>query len=292
MKAQIYNRDLLTTKGAKTYAQEGVSVPDLQYEDFEKVMSYDEWAEIAALCERIGIGFFFAPFDVSAIRFGQEIGVRRYKIASGDITYKPLIEAVASTGKPVILSTGGSSEDEIRRAVGWITLRNTNLIVLACTLSYPCKPEDANLARIKSLRPIWPEIGYSDHTFGLGALHRAHHWGAVLVEKHFTITPGAGGDHDFAVTPKQLQQIVGWEKGSSVYDGDGILEPQPSEELARIGARRSMFLTRDVAKGDVLTEYDVLALRPGGGVEPWEDYLDRPLKVDVVSGEAVRPNMF
>ena len=294
VKGQIYDRDLLTTKPAKSYAQEGITVPDLQYDGFEKQLTLDEWAEVAELCKHLGIGFFFSVFDSGGIRFGQQIGVRRYKIASGDITYAALIEAVASTGKTVILSTGASTEDEIRRAVGWITVRNTNLVVLACTLAYPCRPEWANLSRIKTLRPIWPEIGYSDHTFGVGALHRAHHWGAVMVEKHFTITPGAGGDHDFAVTPKQLQQIISWTTGDPLYDGDGVLEPLIPEEPARIGARRSLFVTRDVPEGDVLTEADLIALRPGGGIEPWQmdDYLNRPVKESVLSGEALQPSMF
>jgi sialic acid synthase SpsE len=228
------------------------------------------------------------------LRFGQEIGVTRYKLASGDITFKQLIESVASMKQLVILSTGASTEAEIRRAVGWVTQRNTNLIVLACTSSYPCPPSEAHLARMKSLRPIWPEVGYSDHTFGVGAIERAAHLGAVLVEKHFTIRPGSGGDHDFAVVPKQLQNLVDMGKGEDRFDGSPLLEPVKVEMKARAGARRSLHTIVDKPAGSILGEADLIALRPGGGLEPWQadDYVGRPLAVDVPAWSILDWNMF
>ncbi len=225
VKAQIYDRDLLTTKTAKTYAHDGIHTAETQYEDFEKQLSYDEWEKVKVRCDELGIGFFASVFDVGAVHFCESLGVERYKIASGDITYKQLIQAIAETGKDIIMSTGASSEEEVWRACKWRDAHaqlgdgDNYLILLACSLSYPCKPEDANLNRMDTLRTIWPLVGYSDHTFGVGALHRAHHLGAVLVEKHFTITPGAGGDHDFAVTPQQLRGMGSWAQGSSIYDG-------------------------------------------------------------------------
>jgi sialic acid synthase SpsE len=294
VKGQVYDRDLLTSKTAKTYAQKGVSVPELQYDDFGKQLAWGEWEKVAGECERIGIGFFFSVFDLDGLRFGEALGVKRYKIASGDVTFKQLVQAVASMGKLVILSTGASTENEIRRAVGWVTERNTNLIVLACHSAYPTKPHEAQLARMRSIRPIWPEVGYSDHTFGVGAIHRAHHLGAVMVEKHFTITPGAGGDHDFAVSPKQLQHIVEWDTGDPIYDGDGTLEPTEAEGKALKGARRSLHALYDIPQGDLLSEGKMVALRPGGGLEPWEadDYVGRPLMVDVVAGTRLDWSMF
>jgi N,N'-diacetyllegionaminate synthase len=293
VKGQIYNRDQLVTVGARTYAQEGVAVPLTQYEDFGKQLSYDGWYRVAEECHRLGVGFFASVFDYNAIQFCEELGVERYKIASGDITYKQLIQTVAGTGKHVILSTGASTYNEIHRAVQWVTYFDSELTVLACSLSYPTRIDDANLLRMKTIRPIWPEVGYSDHTFGVGAIVRARQLGAVMVEKHFTITPGMGGDHDFAVTPEQLKNID-WTVGHHAYDGSPLLEPTHAEMKARVGARRSVWAVRDLVQGSLLEPYDVDVLRPGGGLEPWQldDYWGRPLRVDVPAGQALYPRMF
>ncbi len=294
VKAQIYDRDLLTTKTARTYAHDGVHTAETQYEDFEKQLSYDEWEKVKVRCDEIGVGFFASVFDVGAVHFCESLGVERYKIASGDITYKQLIQAIAETGKDIIMSTGASTEEEVRRAINWVfSYKPGWVILLACSLSYPCKPEDANLLRMDALRAIWTGVGYSDHTFGVGALHRAHHLGADMVEKHFTITPGAGGDHDFAVTPQQLRGMGSWAQGSSIYDGSPVLETSAAERKARVGARRSIFARRDIPARE-LQENDITFLRPGGGLEPWQakQFIGLTLKEGVKAGTALNASMF
>ena len=300
VKGQIYNRDLLTTKTAKSYSHDGIHTAETQWDDFEKTLSYDEWEKVKVRCDELGIGFFASVFDLGAVHFCETLGVERYKIASGDITYKQLIRKVAMTGKDIIMSTGASTEKEVRRAMSWIIApslapppRLSSVVLLACSLSYPCKPEDANLNRMESLRNLWPMVGYSDHTFGVGALHRAHHLGAVLVEKHFTITPGAGGDHDFAVTPEQLRGMGAWSQGSSIYDGSPVLEASIAERKARMGARRSIFARRDIPARELM-ENDIIFLRPGGGLEPWqaEEFVGRPLREGVKAGTALNEGMF
>ncbi len=296
VKAQIYDRDLLTTKTAKTYAHDGVHTAETQYEDFEKQLSYDEWEKVKVRCDEIEIGFFASVFDEGAVHFCESLGVERYKIASGDITYKQLLEKVAATGKQVIMSTGASTADEIRRAMKWVYngFNSNGITLLACSLSYPTKPEDANLTRMDTLRTIWPiKVGYSDHTFGVGALHRAHHLGADMVEKHFTITPGAGGDHDFAVTPQQLRGMGSWAQGSDIYDGSPVLEASIAERKARMGARRSIFARRDIRPRE-LQEDDITFLRPGGGLEPWQadEFVGLKLRDGVKAGTALNAAMF
>ncbi len=297
VKAQIYDRDLLTTKTARTYAHDGVHTAETQYEDFEKQLSYDEWEKVKVRCDELGVGFFASVFDVGAVHFCESLGVERYKIASGDITYKQLIQAMAATGKPIVMSTGAATDEEIRRATWWVFGHeqpfNPSFVLLGCSLSYPTKPEDANLNRMQTLRDIWPEVGYSDHTFGVGALHRAHHLGAVLVEKHFTITPGAGGDHDFAVTPQQLRGMGAWAQGSSIYDGSPVLETSAAERKARVGARRSIFARRDIPARE-LQENDITFLRPGGGLEPWQanEFVGLKLRDGVKAGTALNATMF
>jgi len=169
--------------------------------------------------------------------------------------------------------------------------------VLACTLSYPCGSEDANLLRMLSLRRLTDgPVGYSDHTFGVGAMIRAYELGAEMVEKHFTITPGEGGDHDFAVTPDQMQSYWLYKERPSaeVYDGVSQLGPVASELQAREGARRSLHAGRDLTQGNMLRSNDVMMLRPGTGLEPWQldEYLGRPLKRDVPAGQVLTAEDF
>jgi sialic acid synthase SpsE len=193
------------------------------------------------------------------------------------------------------MSTGASTYAEVVRATNWAMMRNSKgLTLLACSMSYPAQKGDAHLARMKSLRSVWPDVGYSDHTFGVGAIIRAKHLGAVLVEKHFTITPGAGGDHDFAVTPAQMQNLVEWGSGDPTYDGSPVLEASQSEQKAKMGARRSIMSATDLKAGRYLKPDDVVMLRPGGGLEPWEfDTVDdRPLLVDVAAGQVLHGDMF
>lgn len=293
VKGQIYDRHKLVTQSAATYAHSSIRTPPTQFEDFGNQLTYTEWGEVKQECDRIGIGFFASVFDTDAVRFCETIGVDRYKIASGDITYKQLIKRVAGTGKPVILSTGASRVDEIVRATAWVTGFHSNLTLLACTLSYPCPDTSADLNRMSTLRTVWPHVGYSDHTRGTGAITRANHLGAEVVEKHFTVTPGRGGDHDFAVTVDDLLNMdVG--EGDPVFDGSGQLEPSAVEMKARTGARRSLWTKHDMVQGSILDYKDVEFLRPGGGLEPWrlDEFVGRPLRVDAPRMTALREDMF
>lgn len=289
VKGQIYNRDLLTTPTAKTYAHD-IQVPETQYEDFAHQLTYDEWATVKQECDATGIGFFFSPFDFDAVHFGEQLGVERYKVASGDITYKQLLERLASTGKLLLVSTGASTEREVEQATNWVQ----STILLACSLSYPTNPHDANLRRMETLRKHSAMVGYSDHTYGTGAIHRARHLGAVVVEKHFTLKPGTGGDHDFAVTPEQVKTIweYGWDSGSTVYDGTPSLTPTLAEWKARKGARRSLVANHTIT--GPLEADDVVMLRPGVGIPPYEldTYLGLVPVEPIPAGTVITQEMF
>ena len=297
VKGQIYDRDKLVTKTAKTYAQD-LAVPETQYVDFANTLTYDQWALVYTEARRIQIPMFFSVFDFDAVTFCQTLGVERYKIASGDITYQQLIQRVKATGKHIILSTGASTYDECVRAANW-AWNSKGVTLLACSLSYPTLKQDANLGRMKTLWNVKvtsnfrPHVGYSDHTFGVGAMIRAKHLGAVMVEKHFTITPGAGGDHDFAVTPQQMGQLE-WDTGDSTYDGSPTLEASQVEMKARIGARRSMHAAKYLPKNRLLRVEDVVMLRPGGGLEPWmlDSYVGKPITENVSAGDVLQARMF
>ncbi len=294
VKGQIYDRDKLVTKTAKTYAHD-LAVPETQYDDFANTLSYDEWATVYTEARRIQIPMFFSVFDFDAVAFCQTLGVDRYKIASGDITYQQLIRRVRATGKPIVLSTGASTYVEAARATRWLVQPAAPILtLLACSLSYPTRKDDAHLTRMQTLKALWPEVGYSDHTFGVGAMIRAKHLGAVMVEKHFTITPGGGGDHDFAVTPTQMRELVEWDTGDPGYDGNPELEPSAAEVKGRVRARRSMHAARYLPKNRLLTESDVVMLRPGDGLEPWmlDEYVGKPIRENVSAGDVLQARMF
>ena len=278
VKGQLFDRDKLVTPTAPSYGHSEITTPATQYEAFEKQLSYDEWEQVAWHCRQIDIGFFASVWDYDAIEFCEDIGVERYKIGSGDITYKPLIEAVASTNKLVVISTGASTEQEIGQAVSWVGA--SPLVLLACSLSYPCPDDQANMARVWTLRDRFGvPVGYSDHTYGTGALAVAEYLEAVMWEKHFTVRPGTGGDHDFAVTPVGMAER---DQGSVELLGSPRLEPSPREQAALMGARRSLVLSRDLAEGTVLKSADLTALRPGWGLSPAlaDDFVGRTLSRD------------
>jgi sialic acid synthase SpsE len=296
-KGQIYSRERLTTKDARTYGK-ALREPRTQWDNFEPQLTYNDWADVAELCEIKGLEFFASVFDLQAIDFCEARNVNLYKIASADITHQPLIQHIAATGKPIILSTGGATLPEIQRAMEWIAAVDPNLDVLPmmCTLSYPTPPEEAHLARLVWWREnVGPMVGYSDHTAGISAMLSARELGAVLIEKHFTITPGVGGDHDFAVTPQQLDvyhDVVGkglgvpgpnWEKEL----GDPHIGLRPVEGKAINNARRSIAAAVDIPAGSPITAGMLSYLRPGtGAYEPWQtnDIIGLAAPVDIPAG--------
>ena len=161
VKGQIYDRDKLVTKTAKTYAQD-LQVPETQYEDFANTLTYDQWALVYTEARRINIPMFFSVFDFDAVAFCQTLGVERYKIASGDITYQQLIERVTATGKHIILSTGASTYDECVRGANW-AWNSKGVTLLACSLSYPTRKQDAHLTRMKSLWNVDKQMNLTAH---------------------------------------------------------------------------------------------------------------------------------
>jgi pseudaminic acid synthase len=285
-KGQLYTADTLTMRDAPTYGK-GIKEPKTQYEAFSKAMPWDDWIPVIQLAKDLGRPMFFSVFTEAAVDWCEKHGIGRYKIASADITHRPLIEYVARLDKPMVISTGGATWDEVDDAWRW-SIRNvwrTSVTFLACGLSYPCPPEAANLRRMETLR-YWPNprVGYSDHTEGIGAMYRAVRLGADMIEKHFTVTPGAGGDHDFAATPLNIDDYQysikrgtgdGWPK----YDGSPGLEPSEAEMEARMYARRSIVVTQDMYDSQPLTRDNVDFLRPGTGIPPsrWFELEGQPV---------------
>jgi N-acetylneuraminate synthase len=184
-----------------------------------------------------------------------------------------LLEAVAATGKPVLLSTGASTEDEIRQAIEWTGLGPDKLVLLVCTLTYPTPDEDADFARIESFRRQFDPylVGVSDHTLGVAGGWLAGALGAVCIEKHYTLDKDLPDvpDHRISVDPGELAELVDASNKASVLRGDDTIGVRPSEEPARQSARRSIVLERAVEAGSTLSRADVGFKRPGTGLPPF-----------------------
>jgi len=294
VKGQMYEADRLVTRTAPTYGKSSIREPATQHTAFRKALTYDEWGAVAAA---VPGQFFASVFDIEAC---HDYPYQWIKIASADITYRALIEAAAATGRKLIVSTGGASRADIHRALTWIN--GVHPTLLACTLSYPTQPADANVARLIALQEFHVPTGYSDHTRGTAAANVAFALGATMVEKHFTITPGEGGDHDFAIGPDELSDIASGQEPTEaqmkVYGGSQVIGPRITERRARLLARRSLRAAAAIPIGTRITKEMVAVLRPSGGMEPWLLYAfpEGPLGAyatrQLAVGDAITPDAF
>ena len=214
---------------------------------------------------------FSTPFDPSAVEFLEKLDVEAYKTASAEIVDLPLIREVARTGKPIIMSTGMATLSEIEAAVRAAQEGGCNeLVLLACTASYPAEAADARLANIALLQQAFGvPVGLSDHTLGIGVAVAAVAMGAVCIEKHVTLSRDDGGvDSAFSLNPAELELlVVESERARLAAGGPPALGPTPDErEVLRL--RRSLYVVQDVRAGDVVTEQNVRSIRPAGGLSP------------------------
>lgn len=240
---------------------------------YEEAHTPWEWhAQIFERAHARGLIAFSSPFDDTAVDLLEGLGAPAYKIASLEIGDIALLRRVARTGKPVILSTGAATLAEVHRAV--TTIRdegNEQVVVLACTSSYPADPRESNLRSI----PVYADalgtlVGLSDHTPGIGAAVAAVALGAVLVEKHVTLSRVDGGvDSAFSLEPHELRALVVETERAWQSLGTVRLEPTPGEAESR-RLRRSLFVVRDVTAGEEVTVENVRSIRPAGGLEPAE----------------------
>ncbi|MBI3088220.1 MAG: N-acetylneuraminate synthase family protein [Candidatus Omnitrophica bacterium] len=226
-----------------------------------------QWRELAQLAAAQGVIFFSSAFDEESADLLDPL-MPAYKIASGDLTNAPLLRYIARKGKPVILSTGMATEEEIARALD--DLRGVPTALLHCVSRYPTPIEAANLHSIPFLRRRFKvPVGYSDHTLGIVACVGAAALGAVIIEKHFTLDKDQPlGDHRLSATPEEFRSLT--DQVRQVTAALGVLGKAPGDdELAmRAKLRRGLYARRAIAKGAVVGHTDVIALRPEGGAPP------------------------
>lgn len=262
------------------------------YDLYEAAHTPWEWHEpIMRRAHQRGLLCFSSPFDSTAIAFLEDLNVPCYKIASPEIVDHPLIEAAAVTGRPMLISTGAATLDEIDEAVD-VARRSgcKDLVLLQCTSSYPSSPDDAHLRAIPALRDRYGcEVGLSDHSLGVGVSIAAVALGASVIEKHLVEDRALGSvDAPFSMEPLEMASLVREIERAWQSLGTAEVGPRHSEAGART-RRRSLYITADVRAGDELSPDNVRAVRPGGGLHPKHltSILGRRVSRDVVAGTPV-----
>ncbi|QSR27841.1 pseudaminic acid synthase [Nocardioides aromaticivorans] len=256
---------------------------------YSEAMTPWEWHEpIMARAREHGMLCFSSPFDRTAVDFLLGLDVPCFKIASSEIIDIPLIRCTAATGKPLIISTGMATLEEIEDAVAAAREGGCeDLVLLKCTTSYPARPEDSHLLTIPDLRERFGcEVGLSDHSLGVGVAVAAVALGAVVLEKHITLDRNDGAvDSPFSLEPPEFAQLVTETAAARVALGEVRYQPTEAEEGAR-GRRRSLYLVEDVAAGEVLTEQNLRSIRPGSGLPPkhWDEVLGRRVRESAPRG--------
>lgn len=256
-----------------------------------------EWHQaMFAHARKIGITVFSTPFDESAVDLLEDLGTPAYKIASFENTDLPLIRYAASTGKPMIMSTGIATEGEIAEAVDSARSAGCKeLVLLHCISSYPAPLEQSNLRQLVELGKRFGVVpGLSDHTLGTTASVAAVALGACVIEKHFTLSRAdKGPDSEFSIEPKELQKLCQDTRDAWQSLGRVGYDRQPAEAGSR-EVRRSIYFVRDLSAGSVIGPEDIRRIRPGMGLAPkyFDDLLGKRLKVDVHRGTATDWGLF
>jgi len=292
VKFQTFKADSLVSKSAKKAEYQSINIndgDDSQYAMLKNLeLSHEDHLQLMTYCSERNIKFFSTAFDVAGVNYLNDLGLSFFKIPSGEITNYPYLKAVALCGKPVVMSTGMCSEIEIKHALDVLIkfgLSKEIISILHCNTEYPTPMKDVNLKAMLSIKKTFDvEIGYSDHTLGIEVPIAAVAMGARIIEKHFTLDRTLPGpDHVASLEPDELKNMVNAIRNIELaISGDGDKKPSESETKNIVIARKSIFVNKKLAKGNTITDNDLVSLRPGDGISPmeWENIVGKKLIVD------------
>lgn len=293
VKLQTYTADTITMDSdLECFTIRGGTLWDEKtlYELYQQAATPWDWQpRLKAFADSIGITLFSSPFDATAVDFLEEMNVPAYKIASFEAVDIPLIEYTASTGKPIIISTGICSEEEIHEAIAaCYRVGNQDVILLKCTSAYPAALESMNLATIPAMQETFGcEVGLSDHTMNIETPVAAIALGASVIEKHFIMDRALGGpDAGFSLDIHEFRDMVTAVRNTETLLGSPNYAVR--EDARRLA--RSLFVHSAVQKGDPLTKNNIRSVRPNNGLSPkhWNDVLGRKVKTDLEPGTPLR----
>jgi N,N'-diacetyllegionaminate synthase len=292
VKFQTFKADSLVSKSAKKAEYQNVNIgdgDDSQYNMLKKLeLSHENHLELISYCTEKKIKFFSTAFDVDGVNYLNNLGLSFFKIPSGEITNYPYLKAVALCGKPVVMSTGMCNEIEIKQALDVLMkfgLKKESISILHCNTEYPTPMKDVNLKAMLTIQKTFGvQVGYSDHTKGIEVPIAAVALGANIIEKHFTLDRKLPGpDHMASLEPNELKDMVTAIRNIElVMSGNGEKNPSESEGKNISIARKSIYVNKNLNKGDTITDMDIVSLRPGDGISPmeWENIIGKKLIVN------------
>ncbi len=253
-------------------------------------LTFDDFTHLKEYAMQKGIGFLSTPFDLESVKFLGQLGMDFWKLPSGEITNLPFLEAIAKTGKPIIMSTGMCTLEEVRAAYQTIRrIHPSKITLLQCNTEYPTPYSDVNLnAMITMQKEFQTAVGYSDHTQGIAMSLAAVALGAQVIEKHFTLDRGMEGpDHKASLMPEELEEMIISIRQIELGLGDGIKKPSASEQTNIIAARKSIVAGKDIHIGEVFTVDNLAVKRPGSGLSPmyWHQVIGQTANRDYQEDE-------
>lgn len=278
VKFQTYKANLLASKNSPYYWNIKKESTKTQYELFKKFDSFniEDYVNLALYCKKKSIDFLTTPFDIPSVDSLDKY-LKFYKVASADLTNYPLLEKIASKNKPIILSVGASTINEIQSSIKFLNKKGVNnIILLHCILNYPTEFKNANLEKIDLLKAKFNKymIGYSDHTLPdnlMSALVLSTLKGSKVIEKHFTYNKKLkGNDHYHAMNCNDLKLFRNILSQYKLINGSSNYDPLKLEKKARLHARRSLVLKDSLKKNTVIKKNHLIAKRPGTGISPIE----------------------
>jgi len=294
VKLQARDNETLFTRDAfnRPYENENSFGPTYGLHRQALELGKAELRELQQYAAEQRIDFFATPFDVPSADLLEELGVPFYKVASADLTNTPLLKHIARFGKPMLISTGGATLEDVDRAVETVLPINSQICVMQCTAAYPADYAELDLGVIQTYRERYPEIviGYSGHDNSISMPVVAYMLGARVIEKHFTLNRVMKGtDHIFSLEPPGLRRVVRDLVRARDAIGDGKKKKRPSEFAPMVKMAKSLYTARGLSAGHVLTEADISIKCPGGGMPPYEldNVIGRPLLVDLGEEEAL-----
>jgi N,N'-diacetyllegionaminate synthase len=299
VKFQTFNADRLVTSNAKkaAYQTQATDSRESQHEMLSRLeLTPSMHMELIAHSAKRKIGFFSTAFDIESTDLLVSYGQEKIKIPSGEITNLPYLRHIGQLARPVILSTGMATMEEIKAALQILEKSGTpknSITVLHCTTEYPTPMPEVNLRAMLAIRDNFGvKVGYSDHTLGIEVAIAAVAMGATVIEKHFTLDRNLHGpDHKASLEPSELKSMVAAIRNIEVALGDGIKRPTPSETKNIPVVRKSIIASKAIQAGEIFKNENLTTKRPGTGISPmrFDEVLGMKARRDFAEGDLIEP---
>ena len=297
VKFQTFHSNQLATERAEqaSYQQQALGQTQSQLAMLQQLeLKPEQHGLLIEHCQRRGIEFLSTAFDLQSIQLLASLQLKRWKVPSGEITNLPYLRKIGSQGQPVIISTGMANLGEIEAALNVLEQAGTprsRIAVLHCTTEYPAPPEEVNLRAMQTIAQAYGvAVGYSDHTEGIAVPIAAVAMGATVIEKHLTLDRNLPGpDHKASLEPDDFAAMVSGIRTIVQALGDGIKRPTPSEQANLTVVRKSIVAARPIRAGELFSEDNLTAKRPGTGISPmqWDAWIGRPASRDFAADELI-----